>query len=125
MIFLTEHSAQGQFDQVIREEVPKILDACKRIGGDKPYRPQLTVVICGKRHHARFPATRTDDADRKGNTLPGTVQDKGIGDIYAFSFYLQVSNATYLGLDGIIDDVRKGPCWSARHCKTDALHRRV
>ncbi|KAF8133991.1 Piwi domain-containing protein [Boletus edulis] len=92
--------SEGQFDTVLEEELPKLLDAFKRVnpkGGPqgKPYRPQLTIVICGKRHHVRnWPADAT--ADKNGNTRPGTVVDQGITAVFDFDFYLQA----HAGLQG-------------------------
>lgn len=53
-------------------------------------------MICGKRHHARFYPTKDADASKNGNTLPGTVVDKGITSVYNFDFYLQAHS----GLQG-------------------------
>ena len=47
-----------------------------------PYQPQLTIVVCGKRHHTRFYPTNSSSADDKGNPLPGTVVDRGVTAIY-------------------------------------------
>lgn len=63
-----------------------MLDAFKRVSpkGDsqgKPYRPRLTIIICGKRHHVRnWPPDTL--GDKNGNTRPGTVVDKGITAVY-------------------------------------------
>ena len=41
---------QGQFDTVITEELPQILDAFKKLNTkdrNKVYRPQLSIIICG------------------------------------------------------------------------------
>ena len=53
------------------------------------YHPMLSIVICGKRHHARFFSTNSEHADRNGNTRPGTVVDKGVTSVLDFDFYLQ------------------------------------
>ncbi|KZV96981.1 Piwi-domain-containing protein [Exidia glandulosa HHB12029] len=91
--------SEGQYDKVIVEEVPQILDAFRRVDAKNPrYRPTLSVIICGKRHHARFPATAEADADRNGNTRPGTVVDRGITPVFEFSFYLQA----HAGLQGTV-----------------------
>jgi hypothetical protein len=79
--YLTINALQGQFETVIHEELPQILDAFKKFNTKDrptPYRPKLTIIICGKRHHARFFPTDQANADRNGNTRPGTVVDKGI-----------------------------------------------
>ena len=62
------------------------------------YRPVLSIVICGKRHHARFFSTNSEHADRNGNTRPGTVVDKGVTSVLDFDFYLQA----HAGLQGSV-----------------------
>jgi eukaryotic translation initiation factor 2C len=72
---------QGQFQIVIEDELAQMLDAFKRFNTKERkviYKPKLTIVICGKRHHARFFPTNSIYADRNGNTRPGTVVDRGI-----------------------------------------------
>ncbi|CDO74313.1 hypothetical protein BN946_scf184800.g2 [Trametes cinnabarina] len=88
--------SEGQYALVLREELPKIQAAFKQISPRAPYKPTLTIAICGKRHHARFWPTAPGDMSRNGNTLPGTVVDKGITGIYDFDFYLQAHD----GLQG-------------------------
>ncbi|KAG5643974.1 hypothetical protein DXG03_009263, partial [Asterophora parasitica] len=93
--------SEGQFDTVIKEELPQILDAFKKLETKErktKYRPQLSIVICGKRHHARFYATNSANADRNGNTRPGTVVDKGVTAVFDFDFYLQA----HAGLQGSV-----------------------
>jgi hypothetical protein len=50
--------SEGQFDIVVREEMAQILEAFQKLStkarGPKPYRPAFAIVICGKRHHARY-----------------------------------------------------------------------
>lgn len=73
-----------------QDELPEIKKAFKKFSdGAKPYLPQLTIVICGKRHHTRFYPTEPGQADRDGNPLPGTVVDRGVTAIYEFDFFLQ------------------------------------
>ncbi|KAF5350531.1 hypothetical protein D9756_008708 [Leucocoprinus leucothites] len=79
--------SEGQFSIVIDQEKPLILNAFRRI--NIKYRPKLTIVICGKRHHTRFFPTEQKDADNKANPLPGSVTDRGITSVYHFDFYLQ------------------------------------
>jgi len=93
--------SEGQFDIVLQEELPQILNAFKKLNTKdrkKPYRPQLSIIICGKRHHAKFYPTNSAFADRNGNTRPGTVVDKGVTDVFNFDFYLQA----HAGLQGTV-----------------------
>ncbi|KAF8558356.1 Piwi-domain-containing protein, partial [Imleria badia] len=92
--------SEGQFDTVLEEELPKVTEAFARVspkGGPqgKPYRPLLTIIICGKRHHVRNWPPNTV-ADKTGNTRPGTVVDQGITSVFDFDFYLQA----HAGLQG-------------------------
>ena len=81
---------QSQLDMVINIEMQQILDAFRTFKvNNKPYRPKLTIVVCGKRHHTRFYPTESGDADENGNLRPGTVVDRGITAVYDFDFYLQ------------------------------------
>ncbi|KAI0370698.1 Piwi-domain-containing protein [Pilatotrama ljubarskyi] len=90
--------SEGQYHLVLREELPKIQAAFKQISPKAPYKPTLTIAICGKRHHARFWPTAPGEANmtQNGNTVPGTVVDKGITDVYNNDFYLQA----HYGLQG-------------------------
>lgn len=85
--------SEGQFDLVLKEELPQIREAFEKVytgkDGKPAKKPELMICICGKRHHARFYPTNDQNATRNGNTKPGTVVDKGIGDVYRFDFYLQ------------------------------------
>ena len=72
-------------------ELKLIQDAFKQISPKTPYKPTLTIIVCGKRHHARNYAAEAANMTKNGNTPPGTVVDQGITDIYNHDFYLQVS----------------------------------
>ncbi|KAJ7086385.1 argonaute-like protein [Mycena belliarum] len=93
--------SEGQFDTVIHEEKSQMLEAFQKLSTaarGKPYRPLFAIVICGKRHHARFYPTTSALADRNGNTQPGTVVDKGVTAVFDFDFYLQA----HAGLQGTV-----------------------
>lgn len=83
----------GQFHTVIKDELPLIRSACAGFG---EYRPKITIIIVGKRHHTRFYPTEADKADGLGNPAPGTVVDRGVTSVYDFDFYLQAHS----GLQG-------------------------
>ncbi|KAF9242311.1 ribonuclease H-like domain-containing protein [Melanogaster broomeanus] len=71
--------SEGQFDIAFRSfSTPK-----------GPYRPKLTIIICGKRHHTRFYPTEEDTAAGDGNPRAGTVVDRGVTAVYDFDFFLQ------------------------------------
>jgi len=75
--------SEGQFNDVLSDEYPKMVEAFDTFGNPKqPYRPKLTIVICGKRHHTRFFPTDSRFADQNGNPKPGTVVDRGVTAVY-------------------------------------------
>ncbi|CAK5263252.1 unnamed protein product [Mycena citricolor] len=102
IIIFRDGVSEGQFDIVVREELAQALEAFKKLStkerGAKPYRPAIAIIICGKRHHAKFFATDANSADQKGNTRPGTVVDKGVTAVFDFDFYLQA----HAGLQGTV-----------------------
>ena len=75
--------SEGQFNTVVDEELPEMLEAFKTFGNAKqPYKPKLTIIICGKRHHTRFFPTDSQFSDQNGNPRPGTVVDRGVTAVY-------------------------------------------
>ena len=88
--FQRSYGLQGQFNIVREVERPQIFEAFRAFGTPKaPYKPKLTIIICGKRHHTRFYPTEEDNAAGDGNPRPGTVVDRGVTAIYDFDFFLQ------------------------------------
>src|SRR5690606_23010364 len=84
---------ESQFAQVNNEELPKIKRACERAGkvaSTKNYRPSITVIIVGKRHHTRlYPTDEAGSDGKSGHPMPGTVVDRGVTSVYDYDFYLQ------------------------------------
>ncbi|CAO3587060.1 unnamed protein product [Absidia cylindrospora] len=94
ILFYRDGVSEGQFEQVLKNEVAAIRAACASL--DKSYQPPLTFVVVQKRHHARFFPIEQRDADRTGNCQPGTVVDTSIVHPFEFDFYLQ----SHAGLQG-------------------------
>ncbi|KAG1880920.1 Piwi domain-containing protein [Suillus subluteus] len=109
--------SEGQFDTVLEEELPKMLEAFKRVPQTKPYRPSLTIIICGKRHHAKFWPTESQFADRNGNTRPGTVVDRGVTAVFDFDFYLQA----HAGLQGHVKATHYTVVYDENHLGADEV----
>jgi len=88
--------SEGQFMTVLREELPQIRDACRRVSPG--YSPKLSIAIAGKRHHTRFYPVDDSGTDvrNNGNPKAGTVVDKGVTGVYTFDFFLQ----SHAGLKG-------------------------
>jgi len=85
LIFYRDGVSEGQFQQVLDQELPQIQSACREFG----FQPKITLIVVGKRHHMRFKTQSDGDADRSGNAPAGTVVDKDLGHPTEFDFYLQ------------------------------------
>ncbi|KAH0664390.1 hypothetical protein KY284_029321 [Solanum tuberosum] len=89
IIFYRDGVSEGQFNQVLLEEMDAIRKACAAL--EHGYMPPVTFVVVQKRHHTRlFPSNHDDRSltDRSGNILPGTVVDTRICHPTEFDFYL-------------------------------------
>jgi len=85
IIFYRDGVSEGQFKQVLEQELPLLKNACKELG----INPTITVIVVGKRHHVRFFPQSERDADRSGNCPAGTVVDREVAHPTEFDFYLQ------------------------------------
>lgn len=72
--------SDGEKGSVVKSEVKALKNAADSLGGVDNI--AITFVCVTKRHHTRFFPEGTDDFDRNGNLLPGTVVDTGIVDPY-------------------------------------------
>ncbi|DBA92483.1 TPA: hypothetical protein ACH3X1_002716 [Trebouxia sp. C0004] len=89
--------SEGQFDAVVREELPQLAAACLGMGDpNSEYRPPITFVVVQKRHHTRLFPARPNEGDRSGNILPGTLIDRDICHPTEFDFYLN----SHAGIQG-------------------------
>ncbi|KAJ7908290.1 argonaute-like protein [Mycena leptocephala] len=85
IIFYRDGVSEGQFKQVLEQELPLIKKACASL----KINPKITILVVGKRHHVRFFPQSERDADRSGNCRAGTVVDRDIAHPTEFDFYLQ------------------------------------
>ncbi|KAI1466141.1 eukaryotic translation initiation factor 2C 2 [Daldinia caldariorum] len=88
--------SEGQYQKVLDEELPLLRAACAETyppPDQKKGLPRMTIVIVGKRHHTRFYPVKEGDADRSGNTKPGTVVDRGVTEARSWDFFLQAHAA--------------------------------
>ncbi|CAJ0573794.1 unnamed protein product, partial [Mesorhabditis spiculigera] len=60
--------SEGQFAEVLREEIQGIRSACLMLSPD--YRPPITYVVVQKRHHARIFCKYSKDAVGKAKNIP-------------------------------------------------------
>ncbi|KAH9938191.1 argonaute-like protein [Fomitopsis serialis] len=74
IIFYRDGVSEGQFKQVLEQELPLIKKACARLN----INPKITMIVVGKRHHVRFFPQSERDRDRSGNCPAGTVVDQEV-----------------------------------------------
>lgn len=84
--YMRDGVSEGQFIQVVREELPAIRAVMDKLSGGK-WTGKITVIIAAKRHHIRaFP--KQGDGDPKGNPQPGTLIERDVTSPQEFDFYL-------------------------------------
>ncbi|KRX25428.1 putative protein tag-76 [Trichinella nelsoni] len=79
--------SEGQFMQVLEEELPALRRACKSFASN--YRPLITFIVVQKRHHARFFCCDEAAARGRGKNIPaGTVIDRVVTSPNEYDFFL-------------------------------------
>ncbi|XP_055356733.1 protein argonaute-2-like [Paramacrobiotus metropolitanus] len=87
VIFYRDGVSEGQFEQVMHQEVYALQRACNKL--EPGYQPHITYVIVGKRHHTRFFCQNKNDEVGRGENVPaGTVVDKGICHFREMDYFL-------------------------------------
>ena len=94
MLFYRDGVSEGQLQEVLYHESQAIWRACSSL--EENYSPLLTYVVVQKRHHARFFPRNDKEADKSGNTMPGTIIETGVTHPIEFDFYL----CSHAGLQG-------------------------
>ena len=91
IIVFRDGVSEGQFSQVLEQELPLIRKACtERCGGRQP---KLTIVVSVKRHQTRFYPTSAAEMSKSGNVVNGTVVDRGVTQARYWDFYLTAHHA--------------------------------
>ncbi|KAH9035274.1 argonaute-like protein [Lactarius hengduanensis] len=85
ILFYRKGVSEGQFATIIKNELPLIRNACKKLG----FNPTITLIIVGKPGHVRFFPRSENEGDRSGNCPAGTVVDSDVVNPVEFDFYLQ------------------------------------
>ena len=88
--------SEGQYNTVLREEIPAIRRACAKVFKDA-VQPRITFIVVGKNHHKRFYPTHKKTADQRHNcnVKPGTVVDRGITMPKGWDFFLVAHEALH------------------------------
>ncbi|KAI5309807.1 hypothetical protein KEM55_002361, partial [Ascosphaera atra] len=107
--------SEGQFDKVLKDELPQLRQACREVYNAKDQQkglPRFTVMVVTKRHQTRFYPADVKDADKKSNAFPGTTVDRGITEAQRWTFYQQghaalQGTARSAKYDVLVDEVFK------------------
>ncbi|GAA6012880.1 hypothetical protein JCM11491_006211 [Sporobolomyces phaffii] len=94
LIFIRDGISEGEFARALSYEVELVRKACKRI--HPTFKPAITYIITGKKHHISIFPKSPQDGDKNGNVKAGTVVDRVITNPFTFDWYLQ-SHASLLG----------------------------
>ncbi|KRZ11062.1 putative protein tag-76 [Trichinella zimbabwensis] len=87
IIVFRDGVSEGQFMQVLEEELLALRRACKSFASN--YRPLITFVVVQKRHHARFFCCDEAAARGRGKNIPaGTVVDRVVTSPDEYDFFL-------------------------------------
>ncbi|GJE88331.1 protein argonaute [Phanerochaete sordida] len=113
LIFFRDGVSEGQFQQVLDIELPRIKAACASLGMN----PAITLVVVGKRHHARFAPADGSRHDASENVPAGTVVDTDIVSPIEFDYYLQ----SHGGLLGTSRSAHYNVLYDENNFQSDAL----
>lgn len=92
IIIYRDGVSEGQFSQVLDQELPSIREAC-RLKYQARSQPKLTILVSVKRHQTRFYPTSTNDMSNSGNVINGTVVDRGVTLARYWDFFLTAHEA--------------------------------
>ena len=98
IIIFRDGVSEGQFEQVIKIELPRIRAACENLY-DAQTRPKLALIVSVKRHQTRFYPTNPNDQLRSRNIMNGTVVDRGVTQATTWDFFL----TAHKGLQGMFE----------------------
>ncbi|KAK6006036.1 hypothetical protein QM012_006446 [Aureobasidium pullulans] len=96
IIIFRDGVSEGQYNLVLHRELRPIQEAFRKLYGDTKNYPKLVCIVVGKRHHTRFPTDNGSMDQRSGNSMTGTVVDRGVTSHYLWDFFLQA----HKGLQG-------------------------
>lgn len=85
LIYFRDGVSEGQFAQVIEQEVSEIKKIFASINPNHGIK--FLVIIASKRHHVRF-FPKASEGDRNGNPLPGTLVETSVTNPFENDFYL-------------------------------------
>ena len=117
IIFYRDGVSEGQFDDVVVNEVAAIQRACKSLQRED-YEPGITFIVVQKRHHTRLFCSNEEDAVGRGaNVPPGTTVDRDITHPTDHDFYL----CSHAAIQGTSRPCHYYVLWDDNHLSADDL----
>ena len=117
IIFYRDGVSEGQFDDVVVNEVAAIQRACKSLQKED-YEPGITFIVVQKRHHTRLFCSNKEDAVGRGaNVPPGTTVDRDITHPTDHDFYL----CSHAAIQGTSRPCHYYVLWDDNHLSADDL----
>lgn len=98
IIIFRDGVSEGQFTQVLTEELPRIREACADVY-PATKSPKISIIVSVKRHQTRFYPTDPNHMVRSRNVKNGTVVDRGVTLATTWDFFL----TAHKGLQGMFD----------------------
>ena len=127
--------SEGEYNMILEKELPLLRKACAALypaTATKQEKPNISIIVVGKRHNTRFYPTKKQEADRSWNPQNGTVVDRGVTEARNWDFFLQAHTAIqgtarpahyYVVYDQIFRDRRlQAPFRSAADALEDLTH---
>ncbi|KAF0756787.1 protein argonaute-2-like, partial [Aphis craccivora] len=116
IIHLQDGVSDGQFLQLLKDELVAIRRACLRLHIN--YKPPVTFMVVQKRHHTRMFPKFTHDMDGKfGNVISGTVVDTQITHPTEMDFYL----CSHSSIQGTSRPTKYHRIWDENYLTEDQL----
>lgn len=115
IMYYRDGVSDGQFQEVLDIEMTAIRKACGKAGPQ--YKPQVTFIICQKRHHTRFFPKGQDGEGKNNNVKPGTVVDKDIIHPHQYQFFL----ASHAAIQGVTKPTKYCVLWDDSNIAADDL----
>ncbi|XP_067123336.1 protein argonaute-2-like [Centruroides vittatus] len=116
IIFYRDGVSEGEFTKVLNDELKQVKQACLDLNED--YKPPITFIIVGKRHHTRFaPLDRRDGVGKHANIPPGTTVDTDIVHPIEFDFFM----CSHTGIQGTSRPAHYTVLWDDNEFSADEL----
>ncbi|RYP92829.1 hypothetical protein DL770_001000 [Monosporascus sp. CRB-9-2] len=92
IIIFRDGVSEGQFEQVLKKELPYMRAACNSTYPAKAS-PKISLIVSVKRHQTRFYPTDNNHMTNSRNITNGTVVDRGVTQAHIWDFFLTAHQA--------------------------------